>query len=94
MESPLHSGCSPELLTDLAGNMWNAWSYLSLEISFVGAVNWEKADELTSKIRANKRDKAKGKRVADGDDEDDDEDSSQMPFPFVISVQILKNKTQ
>ena len=87
MGSPLHSGCSPELLTDLAGNMWNAWSYLSLEIAFAGAVNWEKAHEFSSKIRASKREKAKGKRhtsfpAAHHDDEDDDEDSSQMPFPF------------
>ena len=92
MESPLHSGCSPELLTDLAGNMWNAWSYLCLDIAFAGAVNWQKADELSSKIRANKREKAKGKRVADDDAEDDDEDSSQMPFSFLMSAQILQNK--
>lgn len=59
--------------------MWNAWSYLCLEIATAGAVNWEVADEASKKIRAAAA-QAKSSNRLDVDDDDDDDDSDQMPL--------------
>ena len=35
-----------EGLQDLAGNMWNAFSYTRVKMALVGAVDWDKVKQL------------------------------------------------
>lgn len=35
-----------EELQDLAGNMWNAFSYTRVKMAIVGAVDWDKVKQL------------------------------------------------
>ena len=45
---------TPELISDMAGNMWNGWSYMCMEMALAGCCNWTEASERTVQIRFKK----------------------------------------
>ena len=53
--SPFSDDVSPELLSDVAGNMWNGWSYMAVDIAAVGCCNWSRAAILTAEVREEKK---------------------------------------
>ena len=53
--SPFSDSVSPELVSDLAGNMWNGWSYMVMEIALAGCCDWSEACRLTSEYRKKKQ---------------------------------------
>ena len=53
--SPLSETITPELVTDLAGNMWNGWSYMCVEIAAAGCCDWAEARRITTEMRKAKQ---------------------------------------
>lgn len=63
----------------MAGNMWNGWSYMCMEMSLAGCCNWTEASERTAQIRFKKmaaEQLCKTKQAEEHADEDADSDNS------------------
>ena len=46
--NPFADSVSPEVVSDMAGNMWNAWSYMCIEMALAGCCNWTEASRRTA----------------------------------------------
>ena len=91
--SPFSDTVSPETVADLAGNMWNGWSYMAAEIAVAGCCDWVKARRLTDEVRMKEReaaDKVKvdklelGGESVSGDDDDSESVCDRVPDAEVM----------
>ena len=61
-----------ELVADMAGNMWNGWSFMAVEIATAECCDWSEAKRLTSEMREKKHQASKkAQQMKKQDDEAD-----------------------